>query len=169
MAEQDVLVLDAGFEIRHLQDAEARRYVVRTAKNVTGRRAVPPAYPGRGRPRWRGELIRPLARTYRDRTLAATPPDQVTTWQAGDAIVRAEWWDDPVLPDVPLTSPTCRLVVIHDSRWTEPLVLATTLAVSPRTLRDRYLDRWPVERLPLAAKRKPGPTHAAPQPDVSEP
>ena len=62
-ADQDVLVLDAGFEIRQLQAAGATRYVVRAAKNVTGRRAVPPAYPGRGRPRWRGELIRPLART----------------------------------------------------------------------------------------------------------
>jgi len=152
MAEHDALVLDAGFEIRHLQEAGATRYVVRAAKNVTGRRAKLDDYPGRGRPRQRGELIRPLARTYRDRTLAASTPDAGATWQEGNTVVRAAWWDDLVLADVPLTSPTFRLVVIHDPRWTEPLVLATTLAVSARTLRDLYLDRWPVEQLPLAAK-----------------
>jgi hypothetical protein len=160
MVDDDVLVLDAGFEIRQLQEAGATRYVVRAAKNVTGRRAALPPYPGHGRPRTRGELIRPLARTYRGRELAATAPDQIVTWQQGDALVRAEWWDDLVLPDVPLTSPTFRLVVIHDPRWTEPLVLATTLAISARALRDLYLDRWPVEQLPLAAKQMLGAARA---------
>jgi len=159
-ADDDALVCDAGFEIRQLQEAGATRYVVRAAKNVTGRRARLTAYPGRGRPRERGELIRPLARTYRDHALAPTAPDQVVTWQEGEAIVRAEWWDGLVLPDVPLDSPTCRLIGIHDSRWTEPLVLATTLAVSARALRDLYLARWPVEQLPLAAKQRLGAARA---------
>ena len=159
-AATDVLVFDAGFEIRQLQDAGATRYVVRAAKNVTARRAALPDYPGRGRPRTRGELIRPLARTYRDHTLAATPPDQVVTWQEGDAVIRAEQWDDLVLPDAPIDAPTFRLVVVHDPRWTEPLVLATTLAVSARALRDLYLDRWPVEQLPLAAKQMLGAARA---------
>jgi hypothetical protein len=160
MAENDVLVLDAGFEIRQLQEAGATRYVVRAAKNITGRRAKLGDYPGRGRPRQRGELIRPLARTYRDRTMAASTPDDGVTWQEGDTVVRAAWWDDLVLADVPLTSPTFRLVVIYDPRWTEPLVLATTLAVPARTLRDLYLDRWPVEQLPLAAKQMLGAARA---------
>jgi len=159
-ADDDALVLDAGFEIRQLQAAGATRYVVRAAKNVTARRADLPAYPGRGRPRTRGELIRPLARTYRARALAATPPDQVVTWQEGATVVRAEQWDGLVLPDVPLDSPTFRIVVIRDPRWTEPLVLATTLAVSARALRDLYLDRWPVEQLPLAAKQLLGAARA---------
>ena len=160
MVDADALVLDAGFEIRQLQEAGVTRYVVRAAKNVTGRRADLAAYPGRGRPRTRGELIRPLARTYRGRELAATPPDHVVPWQEGDAVIRAEWWDDLVLPDVPLGSPTFRLIVIHDPRWTEPLVLATTLAISARALRDLYLDRWPVEQLPLAAKQMLGAARA---------
>jgi hypothetical protein len=159
-ADNDVLVFDAGFEIRQLQEAGAMRYVVRAAKNVTGRRASLAEYPGRGRPRQRGELIRPLARTYQDRVLPATDPDHVATWQEGDIVVRATWWDDLVLPDVPLTSPTFRLVVVYDPRWTEPLVLATTLPVAARTLRDLYLDRWPVEQLPLAAKQMLGAARA---------
>ena len=160
MTTEDALVCDAGFEIRQLQAAGATRYVVRAAKNVTGRRASLAAYPGRGRPRTRGELIRPLARTYRDHELAATAPDHVVTWQEGDVVIRAEGWDDLVLPDVPLDRPTFRLVVIHDPRWTEPPVLATTLAVSARALRDLYLDRWPVEQLPLAAKQMLGAARA---------
>jgi len=158
--DDDALVCDAGFEIRQLQEAGAARYVVRAAKNVTGRRAALPAYPGHGRPRTRGELIRPLARTYRGRELAATPPDHVATWQEGDAVVRAAWWDDLMLPDTRPDSPTFRLVVIHDPRWTEPLVLATPLAISARALRDLYLDRWPVEQLPLAAKQMLGAARA---------
>jgi hypothetical protein len=38
-ADDDALVLDAGFEIRQLQDAGATRYVVHAAKNLTRRRA----------------------------------------------------------------------------------------------------------------------------------
>ena len=160
MADTDALVLDAGFEIRQLQAAGATRYVVRAAKNVTGRRARLDDYPGRGRPRERGDLIRPLARSYRGRELAASAPDHVATWQEGETVVRAAWWDDLVLPDVPLDSPTFRLIVIHDPRWTEPLVLASTLPVAARTLRDLYLDRWPVEQLPLAAKQMLGAARA---------
>lgn len=156
----DALVCDAGFEIRQLQEAGAHRYVVRAAKNVTGRRARLADYPGRGRPRERGELIRPLARSYRGRELAATAPDHVVTWQESEVVVRATWWDDLVLPDVPLGSPTFRLMVIHDPRWSEPLVLATTLPISPQALRDLYLDRWPVEQLPLAAKQMLGAARA---------
>jgi hypothetical protein len=160
-ARHDVLVFDAGFEIRQLQAAGATRYVVRAAKNVTARRAALPPYAGRGCPRTRGELIRPLARTYRGRVLAATDPDHVTTWQEDDAVIRAAWWDDLVLPAAPVRdAPPFRLVVIHDPRWTEPLVLATTLAISARALRDLYLDRWPVEQLPLAAKQMLGAARA---------
>jgi hypothetical protein len=151
--ERDALVLDAGFGVRRLQEGGATRYVVREAKNGTARRAQPPAYAGRGRPPTRGELVRPLARTYRGRRLPATAPDRVTTWQEGEAVSRAEEWTDLVRPDAAPGAPTFRLVAIHDPRWTEPLLLASPLAVSARALRDLYLDRWSVEQLPLAAKQ----------------
>lgn len=153
---QDVLVLDAGFGVRQLQAREACRYVVREAKNVTARRSQPPAYPGRGRPARRGEIVRPLARTYRGRPIPATVPDQVTTWQEGEAVIRAEEWTELVRPDAAPGAPTFRLVAIHDPRWTEPLVLASSLAVAACVLRDLYLDRWPIEQLPLAAKQMVG-------------
>ncbi len=83
------------------------------------------------------------------------------TRQEGDAIVRAAWWDDPVLADVPPDGPAVRLVAIRDPRWTEPPVLATPLPVSARALRDRCLDRRPVEQLPLAAKQMLGAARAS--------
>lgn len=39
-------------------------------------------------------------------------------------------------------------------------MLATPLAISARALRDLYLDRWPVEQLPLAAKQMLGAARA---------
>jgi hypothetical protein len=154
--ERDALVGDAGFGVRQLQEGGATRYVVREAQNVTARRAQPPPYAGRGRPATRGEVVRPLARTYRGRAIPATAPDRITTWQEGEAVIRAEEWADLVRPDAAPGAPTFRLVAIHDPRWTAPLVLASPLAVSARALRDLYADRWPVEQLPLAAKQMLG-------------
>jgi hypothetical protein len=158
---QDVLVFDAGFELRQLQQAGATCYLVRADKNVTARRVALPAYAGHGRPYARGELIRPLARTYQGRVVEATPPDRVTLWQEGDAVIRAEHRDTLVLPNTPVAGAVpFHIVVLHDARWTEPLVLATTLDGSARVLRDLYLDRWPVEQLPLAAKQMLGAARA---------
>ena len=61
-APDDVLILDRGFGVALLQAEGSTAYVVRLAKNVTARRATPPAYAGRGRPPTRGAVVRPLAR-----------------------------------------------------------------------------------------------------------
>jgi hypothetical protein len=153
---EDAVVVDGGFGVRLLQEAGATAFVARVAKNFTARRGQPPPYPGRGRPATRGELVRPLARQYRGRTLPATPPDQVTTWQEGEVVLRADQWDTLVLPDAAPGSPTFQVIAIHHPRHPAPLLLASPLAVSPRALRGLYADRWPVEQLPLAAKQMLG-------------
>ncbi len=153
MTEQDALVLDRGFGVRRLQEAGAARYVARAATNFTARRAQPPAYAGRGRPATRGELVRPLARRYRGRLIPATPPDRAARWREGEREVRAEEWADLVLADAPPGRPPFRVTAIHDPRWGEPLLLVSPLALSPRALRDLYLDRWPVEQIPLAGQQ----------------
>jgi hypothetical protein len=152
----DVVVTDRGFGVRLLQEEGATAYVARLAKNFTARRARPPEYAGRGRPSTQGPVVRPLARRYRGRDLAATPPDRTETWQEGETVVRAELWDDLVLPEATAGRATFQVVAIHDPRWKDPLLLASPLAVSPRALRDLYGDRWPVEQLPLAAKQMIG-------------
>ena len=107
----DVLVLDREFTVGQLQAARATVWVTRLLKNVTARRADPPPYGGRGPRPKRGELVRPLARWRAGREIAATPPDQVTTWTepdsgTSDRTLRAEQWRGLVLPDAAPGSPT---------------------------------------------------------------
>jgi hypothetical protein len=149
----DLLVVDRGFGVAALQAATATRFLARLPQNGTARRATPPAYTGRGRPPTRGVLVRPLPRTYRGRTIAATPPDAVTIWQEDGTAVRAETWTDLVLPDADAGAATFRVIAVHDPRHPMPLLLASAVALSPRAARDLYADRWPVEQLPLAAKQ----------------
>lgn len=159
-AADDVLVLDRGFGVALLQEEGATRYVVRLAKNAAFRRATPPDYGGRGRRPTRGAAVRPLPRTYRGHPLPATAPDRVATWTEGDAVLRAEVWADPTLPDAAADTPTFSVLALHDPRYREPLLLATPLALTPQQARDCYRDRWPVEQLPRAAKQMLGAARA---------
>ncbi len=156
----DLLVTDREFTVGQLLAAGATVWVTRLLKNVTARLAEPPAYGGRGRPPKYGDLVRPLARRRKGQAIAATRPDQTTTWTEhgsdGDRTLRAEQWTGLVLPDAAPGSPTFTVVAISDPAYTQPLLVATPLALSPRVLRELYRDRWPVEQLPLAAKQMLG-------------
>jgi len=151
-------VLDAGFKLSQVQAAGLEGYVVRLAKNFTARRNVLPEYEGTGRPAEYGERIRPLARSYKGNRIAATPPDQVITWEEDGRQLRAEIWTNLVLPgDVPdRHNPTFQVVAIYDPLYAEPWLLATDLPIGPRTIKALYQDRWPVEQIPLAAKHMIG-------------
>ena len=159
-APTEVLVTDREFTVGQLQAAGATAWVTRLLKNMTARRADPPPYPGRGRPATYGELVRPLARRRKGQEIAATRPDEVTTWtehdSEGDRTLRAELWTRLVLPDAAPGSPTFTVVAITDPAYAEPLLVATPLALTPPELRALYRDRWPVEQLPLAAKQMLG-------------
>jgi len=159
-ASDDVLVTDREFTVGQVQAAGATVWVTRLLKNVTARRADPPPYPGRGRPATHGDLVRPLARRRKEREIPATPPDRVTEWTEhgsdGDRTLRAEQWTGLVGPDAAPGSPTFTIVAISDPAYTEPLLVATPLDLSPQALRELYRDRWPVEQLPLAAKQMLG-------------
>lgn len=150
---EDALVVDRAFGVALLQAEGVAAYVARVPKHCTARRAIPPPYRGRGRPPTRGVLVRPLARQRRGKLLPATPPDAVTLWEEAGRVVRAEQWTDLVLPDAAADAPRFMVVAIHDPRYATPLLLATSLALTARAIRDLYRDRWPVEQLPLAAKQ----------------
>jgi hypothetical protein len=156
----DVLVMDREFTVGQIQAAGATVWVTRLLKNMTARRAEPPAYGGRGRPPKYGDLVRPLARRRKGQEIAATRPDQATHWTEhgsdGDRTLRAEQWTGLVLPDAAPGSPTFTVVAIYDPAYAEPLLVATPLDLSPQVLRALYRDRWPVEQLPLAAKQMLG-------------
>ena len=51
---------------------------------------------------------------------------------------------------------TFNIVAIHDPRYKKPLLLATPLNLEGKTLKEIYIDRWPVEQLPLSAKQMIG-------------
>src|SRR4051812_43523608 len=156
----ELLVTDREFTVGRVQAAGATVWVTRLLKNVTARRADPPPYGGRGPRPKRGDLVRPLARRRKDREIPATPPDQVTEWTEhssdGDRALRAEQWTGLVVPDATPGSPTFTIMAIFDPAYTDPLLVATPLELTPPVLRELYRDRWPVEQLPLAAKQMLG-------------
>lgn len=133
LAADEVLVTDRGFPLAQLQTAGITRYVSRGPTNFTARRAALPAYRGKGRRPTRGAVVRPLPRTYKGHTLAATPPDRCETWQGGTpetpCIISAQFWDNLGLPDAPSDAPPLTCIVIHDPRFAEPLLLNTPLPV----------------------------------------
>jgi hypothetical protein len=168
LAECEALIIDAGFSLaclltlcqkRAQQDKSAVHFVARVDKNFTARRNEVAAYKGHGRRPAYGEVVRPLARKYRDHALPATPADKQTSWKHKGRTIRAQLYENLVLTGVLPGAPSCvcfRCVVIHDPRYKQPLILATNLSVSAKALWQLYRDRWPIEQLPLAAKQMLG-------------
>ena len=160
LADNEALVCDRGFPLRQLQAAGIPRSVARGPVNFTARRAACPPYKGKGRKPTRGAIVRPLARKYKHRTIAATPPDRHETWQLrarpAPLWLRAEFWDGLVLSDAQPGAPTFSTARIHDPRFDEPLLVNTSLPLTGAQLQAFYLDRWPVEGLPLTAKQMLG-------------
>jgi len=152
----EVLTVDAGFGVAALLTAGVPRFVARVARNFTARRNVLPAYTGRGRRPGYGERVRPLPRTHKDRTIAASPPDATAQWVVAGRTIQAQVWENLVLSTAMPGAPTFRCAVVHDPRYQDPLVLATNLPVSAYALWCLYRDRWPIEQLPLAAKQMVG-------------
>jgi hypothetical protein len=155
LAPQEVVVHDAGASIADMQAAELERFVVRLACNATARRNQLPARKAKGRTPEYGTLIRPLARQFKKRTLPATPPDVETTFVFQERTIVVQGWcelvraDQKVAPD----HATFTVWAFFDPLYRDPLLLATKLAARPETVFRLYLDRWPVEQVPLVAKQ----------------
>lgn len=158
LAVDEMAVLDAGFKVKAVQAAGISRFVMRGAKNFAARRNRLPPYTGRGRRPEYGALVRPLARKRKDRTIAATPPDRVETWQADGRTLRAEHWYDLVTTDTKAAPDNVvfHVAVIHDPRFKGPWVLISPLRLSGHALWRLYRARWPIEQVPLVAKQTLG-------------
>jgi hypothetical protein len=160
MLPQDALVSDGGFPLEMILEQRIPRYVAKLAKNFTARRACPPVYGGKGRPAERGEIMRPLARSYKGHVISATPPDRSESWEGDGIILRADFWENLILketqPDAITEGVIFTVVAIHDPRFAHPLLLATPLKIAAQDVLHLYLDRWPVEQSPLAAKQMIG-------------
>jgi hypothetical protein len=156
LADDEVLVCDGGFPLSQVLEAGVSRFLVRGAKNFTARRANLPEYSGKGRPYTYGEVVRPLPRTHKGRTIAGTPCDREKTWQEDGYRVRACFWENLVLREGKPGDPTFTCIVIHDPRYAEPLLLVTNLALGGATALALYQDRWPIEQVPLSGKQMLG-------------
>ena len=158
LAADDVAVMDAGVKLAEVQAAGVERYVLRLATNFTVRRNDPAPYCGKGRIPVYGEKIRPLERSYKGKTIAASLPDRSETWTENGVTMCAEIWEELILPGV-VPGPNAkafRVYAIHDPAYATPWLLATPLNLTAATLKAMYQDRWPVEQIPLAAKQMLG-------------
>jgi hypothetical protein len=158
LAPDELALFDAGFKMAALQEADIKRGVVRLAANATARRNYPAPYKGRGRRPVYGLIVRPLARSRKERTIPASPADFSQTFEYEGRTIKVKGWYDLILPGV-VPGPkndTFDIYVFEDPLYQTPLVLAATLRLRPVTTFALYQDRWPVEQVPLAAKHMIG-------------
>jgi len=157
LQEDEILVVDAGVKIRDLQEAKIVRYEIRLATNFTARRNFLPEHRKGRKPKY-GALVRPLPRKHKDRTIAATAPDETYTWVENGRELRAEIWRGLVLnktgPDE--KNKTFDVYAIYDPDFDQPWLLAISVTLKPESVRAIYKDRWPVEQIPLSAKQMVG-------------
>ena len=158
LAADDIAVMDAGVKLADVQNAGLEHYLLRLATNFTARRNQPLPYGGKGRKPVYGEKIRPLERSYKGKAIPASSPDQVESWTEDDVEMRAEIWEDLILPGVTpgIQAKTFRVYAIYDPAYTTPWLLATPIHLKAATVKAMYQDRWPVEQIPLSAKQMVG-------------
>lgn len=153
----EVAIFDAGAHVAEMQTAHIARYVIRLAKNCTARRRQLPVYAG-GRPREYGLLVRPLPRRRQGHFIAATVPDSEMTFVYQGRTIRVQQWQDLMLTTHKVAEghDTFHVLVFHDPLYLDPLILGTNLTATPATIFQLYLDRWPVEQVPVVAKQTLG-------------
>jgi hypothetical protein len=166
MEDHDVVTADRRFSPIVLLNAGLKHLVVRRPKNLTMRRATPPAYRGRGRKPTQGELIRPLARRRKGHLIPASVPDEEVTWEqsAGGRIVtvQAAVWKELVLPPQMSWGQGEReraaqtrwtVLVIRHPDYPTPWVLLLNVDLTPGQACEVMTARWGIEQPPLIAKQ----------------
>lgn len=158
LGDKEIAVFDAGFKLSQIHATDLQNYLVRLPRNFTAHRNEPAPYKGKGRYPIYGEKVRPLSRTYAGREIAATAPDEEVTWKDGERTIRAKIWRDLVRPGVVPGPEACTfdVYVIEEPRFAEPWVLGTPVKLTAQTVQAMYIDRWPIEQIPLSAKHMVG-------------
>jgi len=157
LGEQEILVVDAGLKISDLQEAGITCYVLRLATNFTARRNFLPEH-HRGRKPKYGALVRPLPRKGKGKTLAASQPDETSSWAENGREIRVEIWRQLVLTKVVPheNNFTFDVYAFYDPDFDQPWLLAIPIRLKPESIRAIYKDRWPVEQIPLSSKQMVG-------------
>ena len=127
-----------------------------TATARRGAISCHPAQVAKGdRPIWRPRAAAsPLVQRPLPAGHAAGCDDTVCACRSHDSRP-AHGWRDVVRSNQKVASDqaTFTIWVYQDPLYQEPLVLGTNLAAQPTTIFHLYLDRWPVEEVPLVSKQ----------------
>jgi len=153
----EIVALDAGFKLKALLEVGVKAFVLRLAKNFTACRNFLPEDKG-GRPSEYGEVIRPLARKYKDNLIEATKPDRTAVFEENGVEIKVEYWDGLILRDQKV-SPENTLfwvVAVHSPFYEEPMLFAIPFPMNGQDASGIYLNRWPIEQPPLASKQMIG-------------
>jgi len=138
-----------------LQVAGVKGFVLRLNSNCTARRNTLPAYKGKGaRPKF-GEQIRPLARTFKGKMIAASPPDSKGSFTFQNRVIKSHSWHNLVRRNQQVSeqAQVFNIITFFDPFYKNPLVLAVDIGLSAQAAYLFYRDRWPVEQLPLVTKQ----------------
>ena len=155
LKEDEVAIHDAGVCLGEIHRAGVPRYVVRQRSNLTARRNKLLDYCGRGRRPKFGEIVRPQARRRNGKWIAASQADTIESFVYQGRQIKAKGWHNLVRNNqhVSSTNQTFNIWVLEDPAYENPWVLATNLECSPETAYRFYLNRWPIEQIPLVAKQ----------------
>lgn len=156
---EEVFIHDAGMSVAAVQAAKIPRFVLRLAVNCTGRRSQLPPKKQRGRPSEYGHMVRPWSRQRQGgQPIAATPGDVTDSFEYAGRTIKAQGWPGLVRANqkVLANQETFTIWLFNDPLYATPLILATNLPACAETILRLYLDRWPVEQPPLAAKQMIG-------------
>jgi len=150
MQKTDVLIADRQVKISHLEAEKITSFVIRGAIDFTAREKDIPKTTGRGRKPAQGRVVRPLSRTYKDKVIAATPPNREECFVYQGRTLTALRFDNLVMPGGSLIF---HCVVIRDPKYKNPWLLLTDLSESAEVLFELYRSRWKIEQLPQTGKQ----------------
>jgi hypothetical protein len=166
LSSDDLVTADRKFPIMVMLESGIKNVVIRRATNFTVRRVLDTTIriiKTRGRPRKRGELIRPLPRMHKGVIHSASIPDQTSSWTDSQArVLEAQVWDNVVLTEQAGWSEsrkalnavqTWRVVVVKHPDYVVPMVILLNLVLSPLEAYTAMRGRWGVEQLPLISKQ----------------
>jgi hypothetical protein len=171
LTSHDVVTADRKFPVLVMLEQGIKNLVVRRANNLTLRRKltvdpdsqIPAVSKTRGRPRSKGELIRPLERRYKERVIAASRPDQTINWvtEQGQLLEAQIWRGVELVEQKTWTDEQKQLnhqqswvvMTIKHPDFAVPFVLLCNLELTAQEAYRVATGRWGVEQLPLVTKQ----------------
>jgi hypothetical protein len=166
--ETAITVADRKFNALELLESGHSLLVLRRARNMTFRRASFTANTGRGRPVKHGEIIRPLERVFKGKTLLASSADQECTWveldkDGQELVLHASIWVGLVFFEQKSWSVE-RLALNKSSLWTVmtvkhpsfelPMLIALNVpGLTPVEACRAVKARWGIEQAPQARQQ----------------